>query len=86
MLISFATPEVEEPELLEEVANIGKDAAEEATRVAAAEGQGHATRDAREVPKETPGSVSGLGVVVEEKVSLQTMSPPPQFDASVAAP
>ena len=41
--LSFLLPVslVEEPELLEEVANIRKDAAEEAAKIAAAKGQEH---------------------------------------------
>jgi hypothetical protein len=84
----FAVPLAEEPELLEEVASIGKDAAEEAAKIAAAEGQEHTAGDTQEAPKEAekiPGSVLGSEVVVEEKVPLQTMSPPPQFGTSVAA-
>lgn len=84
----LAVPLAEEPELLEEVASIGKDAAEEAAKIAAAEGQEHTAGDIQEAPKEAekiPGSVPGSEVVVEEKVPLQTMGPLPPFGASAAA-
>lgn len=73
---------------MEEVASIGKDAAEEAAKIAAAEGQEHTAGDIQEAPKEAekiPGSVPGSEVVVEEKVPLQTMGPLPPFGASAAA-
>ena len=77
MLILFAGPATNEPELREEVASIGKDAAEEDARIAAAEGHEHSARNIHEFSKETektPGSISGLEIVIE-KTPLQTMGP-----------
>ena len=70
-MILFVAPLIEEPELLEEVANIGKDAAEEAAKIAATEEQ--AARDIQkplEEAEKAPGSASGSGVVIEEKIPL----------------
>ena len=52
LLILHAAPLAEEPKLLEEVASIGKDVAEGAAKIVAAEGQEHTVRDIQEAPKE----------------------------------
>ena len=78
LLSSLAVPQAEEPELLEEVASIGRDDANKAAKIATAKEQGHAVGGVQELPKEsekTPGSTSGSGVLVEEKIPLRTMIP-----------
>jgi hypothetical protein len=79
----------EEAELLEEVASIGKDAAEEATRIAALEGQNRATgaiQKHRRGAEKAQGSTSGQDTVMEEKIPLQTMGPLPSFGTSAGVP
>ena len=78
----LAAPLSEQPDLLDEVASIGKDAAEETAKIAATEGQEPAAGGALGFPKEpekTLRSTSGTGVVVEEKIPLQTMGPFPHL-------
>ena len=85
----LAVPLAEEPELLQEVASIGKDAAKEAAKIAAAERQEHTVGEIQEAPKEAekpPGSASGSKVVVEEKVPLPTRSPLHLFGTLATAP
>ena len=75
--------------MLDEVANIGKHAAEEAAKIAAVEGQEHAAGGALgplKEPEEIPGSMFGSGVVVEEKIPLQTMGPLPLLGPPVGVP
>ena len=89
LLPLLAVSLVEDLELLEKVASIGKDAAKEATKNAAAEGQEHAVGGAQEPPKEAEkahGSASGSGVLVEEKTPLQNMSPPSSFGTWAGIP
>lgn len=76
---SPAAPSLEEPELLEEVASIGRRAAEEASQITTREGQGQAAGVIQETQEEAEGSaagVTGQASVVEEKMPLQTMAPP----------
>ena len=47
----LVAPLTKEPELLEEVANIGKDAANEAAKIVAMEGQEHIAGDIQEAPR-----------------------------------
>lgn len=66
---------LEEKELLEEVANIGKDAAAEALKIATEEGHVEAPKEIQEAPEgeeEVPGSTTGPIMEVEEKVPLQS--------------
>ena len=87
-MILFAAPKIDEPELLEKVANIGKDVVEEASRIATAKGHEHTAKNIQEFSKETektPGSISGPEIVIE-KTPLQTMGPLPLFGTPAAAP
>lgn len=89
LLVSSAAPLVEEPELLEEVASIGKDATEEAAKIAAVEGHEQAAGDIQESLKKvekTLGSTSGLGIAIEEKDPLQSMGPLPSSHPLAMAP
>ena len=84
----LAAPLIEEPDLLEEVASIGKDAAEEASKINAMEGQEHAAGGALgplKEPEEILGSVSRSGVMVEEKIPLETMDHLPSFGTMAGA-
>lgn len=65
---------LEEKELLEEVADIGKDAAAEAVKIAAEEGHADAPRDIQEAPEGTekiPGIMPDSTMEVEDKAPLQ---------------
>lgn len=73
------------PELLEEVANIGKSAAEEAARIAAGEVQEEAAGETQKIQEEVEGSAAGVtspGMVIEEKMPLQTKAPSPSVSPS----
>lgn len=75
LLTPFSSPFIEEKELLEEVADIGKVAAAEALKVATGEGHAEAPGDIHEAPggtEEIPGSTPGHLMEVEEKAPLQS--------------
>lgn len=82
LLSSIAAPLIEEPELPEEVANIGKDVAEEAAKIDAAKEQEHAAGGVQELWKETEktlGSTPGSRVLIEEKPPPPNHKPPSLF-------
>ena len=64
------------------MASIGKDAVEEAAKIAAAEGQEHVVWDVQELlmeKEQTPGRALGSGATIEEKIPVQTMDPSPHL-------
>nr|XP_020194144.1 uncharacterized protein LOC109779957 [Aegilops tauschii subsp. strangulata] len=73
-------PQADEPELLEVVADIGRDAADEAVEIAATEGQDLGAGDAQgslAVMEHSSEDVPVEEVVVQAKILLQTMDPLP---------
>ena len=83
----LVVPLAEDPELLEEVASIGKDAVEEAAKIAATEGQGLATGDAQDslaVVDQSSKEALEKEVAVEVKIPLQTMDPLPSREVTTS--